>query len=118
MGLDVVILEVCTKEIRAFPEEIRIDFLDAEAKLRAGQKLSMPLSRPMPEIGPQVHELRFKDRAGIYRIIYVIKKKDAKEWFILSSCFSAGQYGIFSATIAIAMKFVSSASTELKSVES
>ena len=77
MGLDVVILEVCTKELREFPEEIRLDFLDAEAKLRAGQKLSMPLSRPMPEIGPQVHELRFKDRAGIYRIIYVIKKKDA-----------------------------------------
>ena len=46
------------------------------------------------------------------------KRQWEKEWFILSSCFSAGQYGIFSATIAIAMKFVSSASTELKSVES
>lgn len=77
MGLDVVILEVCTKDIREFPEEIRMDFLDAEAKLRAGQKLSLPLTRPMPEIGPQVHELRLKGRAGIYRVIYVIRKKDA-----------------------------------------
>jgi phage-related protein len=31
----------------------------------------MPLSRPMPSIGKNVHELRFRDRTGIYRVIYV-----------------------------------------------
>ena len=32
----------------------------------------MPLSRPMPSIGRGVHELRFRDRTGIYRVIYLL----------------------------------------------
>jgi phage-related protein len=32
----------------------------------------MPLSRPMPSIGKGVHELRFRERSGIYRVIYVL----------------------------------------------
>ena len=77
MQLDVVILDVCNKELRSFPKEVLEDFLDAVAKLRLGQNLSLPLSRPMPDSGKGVHELRFKDRAGIYRVFYFIKKKEA-----------------------------------------
>lgn len=75
--MDVEILETCKKELKEFPDEILEDFLDAVAKLREGINLSMPLSKKMPSIGPQVAELRFRDRAGIYRVIYFIKKKDA-----------------------------------------
>lgn len=35
-----------------------------------GKVLSMPLSRPMPEIGPRCHELRVRDEARNWRIIY------------------------------------------------
>jgi phage-related protein len=59
------------KEIHEFPEEVRGDLADALSRLNEGHKLSMPLSRPMPSIGKGVHELRFRDRAGIYRVIYV-----------------------------------------------
>lgn len=45
---------------------------DTLARLDEGHFLSMPLSRPMPSIGKGVHELRFRDRAGIYRVIYVL----------------------------------------------
>ena len=62
----------CRKELRDFPEAVREDLADAFARLEAGLSLSMPLSRPMPSIGPRVHELRFRDRSGSYRVIYFI----------------------------------------------
>jgi phage-related protein len=62
------ILRQCQKEITLFPEDVRGDLADVLARLEEGQMLSMPLSRPMPAIGSGVHELRFKDRAGIYRV--------------------------------------------------
>jgi len=75
--VNVVVLEVCKKEIKPFPEDIIKDFLDALGQLRKGINLSMPLSRPMPSIASNTHELRLKDRSGVYRFFYVIVKKDA-----------------------------------------
>ena len=37
-----------------------------------GEKLNMPHSRPMPNIGSNCHELRINDESGIWRIIYRI----------------------------------------------
>jgi phage-related protein len=68
----IVVLTACGREIREFPEEIRGDLADALARLDAGETLSMPLSRPMPSMGPGAHELRLKDRTGAYRVIYAI----------------------------------------------
>ncbi len=64
-------LRQCESEIAEFPLGIREDLADALARLDEGHTLSMPSSRPMPSIGRGVHELRFRDRAGIYRVIYV-----------------------------------------------
>ena len=75
--MDVEILDVCKKELRGFPKEVLEDFLDAVAKLRRGLTLSMPLSRKMNSLGAQVYELRLKDKTGIYRVIYFVKKKEA-----------------------------------------
>jgi phage-related protein len=66
------ILRQCQKEILDFPEETRGELADAIARLELGQMLSMPLARPMPSIGKGVHELRFRDRAGIYRVNYLL----------------------------------------------
>lgn len=38
--------------------------------LQGGETLSMPHSRPMPEIGKRCHELRISDENKIWRIIY------------------------------------------------
>jgi len=35
----------------------------------------MPLSRPMPSISKNVHELRLKDRTGAYRVFYLLRTK-------------------------------------------
>lgn len=40
--------------------------------LQQGDNLSMPQSRPMPNIGKQCHELRIKDKNHTWRIIYRI----------------------------------------------
>lgn len=37
----------------------------------------MPLSKRLSSLGPHVYELRLKDKVGIYRVIYFIRKKDA-----------------------------------------
>jgi phage-related protein len=62
--------------LREFPEEIRLEIGKAIFELQKGAKLSMPLSRPMPDIGSNVHEIRVKDRSGAYRVFYVTVEKD------------------------------------------
>ena len=67
----ILALPQCQKEINELPADVRDDLIDALAKLNEGNMLSMPLSRPTPSVGNGVHELRFRDRNGIYRVIYV-----------------------------------------------
>lgn len=71
----ITIVKQCEKELRYFPVTVREDLADALAKLDEGINLSMPLSRPMPSIGKGVHELRLKDRSGIYRVVDFIRKQ-------------------------------------------
>ena len=39
-------------------------------RLQQGEHLSLPQSRPMPDIGPRCHELRINDSNKTWRIIY------------------------------------------------
>ena len=71
----ITVVRQCQKEIGEFPKEVRGELADAFARLEEGHKLSMPLSRPMPSIGNRVHELRVRDRSGIYRVIYWIARE-------------------------------------------
>lgn len=41
-------------------------------KLQGGETLSMPISRPMPIIGSNCHELRINDEEKTWRIVYFI----------------------------------------------
>jgi phage-related protein len=41
-------------------------------RLQDGELLSLPHSRPMPSIGPRVHELRIVDEDHNWRVIYRI----------------------------------------------
>ena len=59
--------------------EVKTPPFSREARLRAGfllrrlqlgDKLMMPVSRPMPSIGPRCHELRIADAGAQWRIIY------------------------------------------------
>jgi phage-related protein len=61
-------------EIKTPPlsQEARIEAGFLLRRLQRGESLSMPHSRPMPAIGPRCHELRVRDAAHDWRIIYRI----------------------------------------------
>ena len=56
--------------LREFSDEVREKIGVAIFELQKGEKLSMPLSRPMPSIMAGVEELRIKDGSGAYRVFY------------------------------------------------
>lgn len=76
MALEIIILSQCEKELKELPVEVLEDFLDAVAKLQNELLLTMPLSKSLSSIHASLHELRLKDKSGIYRVFYYIKKND------------------------------------------
>jgi len=56
--------------IRSFPEDVRRELGKAVFDLQRGEVLGMPVSRPMPSIGPGAAELRIRDKSGVYRAFY------------------------------------------------
>src|ERR1041385_8672834 len=42
-------------------------------RLQRGERLSLPMSRPMPSVGPGSHELRIIDEHVSWRIIYAVE---------------------------------------------
>ena len=63
--------------IRAFPEDVRREFGEVIFDLQKGEKLSMPLSRPMSSVAAGVEELRVRDRSGAYRVFYYTRLADS-----------------------------------------
>jgi phage-related protein len=63
--------------LRGFPEDIRREFGKMIFDLQKGARLSMPLSKAIPAVGPGVEELRIRDRAGAFRVFYFTRKADA-----------------------------------------
>lgn len=62
--------------LHEFPAEIRREIGKAIFELQKGEKLKMPLSRPMPNVERNVHEIRVKDRSGAYRVFYLTVAED------------------------------------------
>ena len=52
-----------------FSEAARIEAGELLARIQAGGSIGMPLSRPMPSIGPRCHELRVRDEERNWRLI-------------------------------------------------
>ena len=67
---------VALKIIKKFPVNVRKAIGQAILELQRGEKLSMPLSRPVKSVGPGVKEIRSKDSNGIYRTFYLARMKD------------------------------------------
>src|SRR5215510_9566583 len=55
-----------------FSLEARIEAGVLLRRLQQGEKLSLPHSRPMPDIGARCHELRIRDENKDWRIVYRI----------------------------------------------
>ena len=59
------------------PVSVQEDFLIALDRLRQGERLSMPLSKPLSNLTIGLHELRFRDTGNIFRVFYFVKVGDA-----------------------------------------
>lgn len=57
-----------------FSREVRIEAGFLLGRLQRGELLAMPESRPMPFVGTGCHELRLKDGAIDWRVIYAVRK--------------------------------------------
>jgi phage-related protein len=57
-----------------FSSDARIEVGCLLRRLQRGDSLSMPHSRPMPEIGRRCHELRIVDGEHTWRIIYRVDR--------------------------------------------
>lgn len=53
-----------------FTHQARLEAGDLLRRLQVGKKLTLPYSRPMPRIGPRVHELRIQDVNVTWRIVH------------------------------------------------
>jgi len=66
-------LEFIREQSTAIKQEIGEALRDVQKGISPG----MPLSRPMPDVGSGVHELRVKDERTAVRIFYFVKMADA-----------------------------------------
>jgi len=62
--------------VRSFPVEVRQEIGALLRILQEGGQLGMPQSKPMKQVSSSAFELRVKDRAGIYRVFYVLFVKN------------------------------------------
>ncbi len=65
------------KFINTLPQEVQEDCLLALDRLSRGERLSMPLSKPLFNIAMGLHELRFRSSPNIYRVFYYVRSGDA-----------------------------------------
>jgi phage-related protein len=55
-----------------FSKEARSEVGWLIGRVQEGEMLGMPVSRPMPSVGPRCHELRVRDADKNWRVIYRI----------------------------------------------
>lgn len=63
-------------EVRSYSVSVRQEIGVLLRLLQKGETLGMPQSRAMPQIGAGAFELRVRDRAGSYRVVYVLFERD------------------------------------------
>jgi phage-related protein len=63
--------------VRALDVKTKVEIGSLLMLLQLGENLSEPQSKPIKSIHMKAHELRVKDRRGIYRVIYVLATEDS-----------------------------------------
>jgi phage-related protein len=73
----IVVLKQCQREIQEFPISVREQLSDYLELLTIGEVLLPPASKSLSSIAKGLHELRMKDASGQYRVIYLMRSRDA-----------------------------------------
>jgi phage-related protein len=72
-----IVLKQCQKEIQEFPLGVKEQLSDYLELLEIGEVLMPPASKALSSIAKGLNELRMKDASGQYRVIYLMRSKDA-----------------------------------------
>lgn len=56
-----------------FSQAARIEAGWLLRRIQQGEALGMPHSKPMPDVGPNCHELRVPDRGATWRLVYAVQ---------------------------------------------
>jgi len=72
----VLVLPSVSREIGKEPREPKESIFGVFERLEQGEKIEMPLCRPLFAIEKGLYELRFSYEAGEYRVFYYIKTKE------------------------------------------
>lgn len=70
---EVVWNENTLNEVKSFPDDVKKSLGYLIYKLQRGDKLSAPHSKSMPSLNKGCHELRVREKDGIYRVFYYLK---------------------------------------------
>lgn len=73
----IIVLKQCQKEIEEFPLGVKEQLSDYLELLAIGEVLMPPATKALSSIAKGLHELRMKDASGQYRVIYLMRSKDA-----------------------------------------
>ena len=57
--------------------DVQAQFANTVARLLQGEMLEFPLSRNLSSIQRGLHELRLRDRTGVFRVFYFVQLRDA-----------------------------------------
>lgn len=75
--MKVLTLRAVVRELEREPKELKESIYGALGRLERGERIPMPLCRPLSSVIKGLYELRFSYRAGEYRVFYYIKIRDA-----------------------------------------
>lgn len=77
MCMKVYVLEIVMKEMKNESGVLKQNIFGVLDKLEQGEKIPMPICRPLFSVMKGLFELRFSDQAGEYRVFYYVKVKGA-----------------------------------------
>ena len=77
MTMKIIVLKQCQKEIEEFPMVAKGQLTDYLELLTLGEVLLPPASKSLSSIAKGLHELRMRDASGQYRVIYLMRSRDA-----------------------------------------
>ena len=75
--MKVLVLPQVAREIEKEAKALKESIFGVFERLDRGEKIGMPLCRPLFAIGKGLYELRFSYEAGEYRVFYYIKIREA-----------------------------------------
>lgn len=75
--MEVVVVKQAQRELQDAPREVIEDVYALFEDLALGKHLGFPISRPLPSIAKDLHELRLSFAGGEFRVFYIIRAKDA-----------------------------------------